>query len=262
MLVGSTLCICGLLLLRLIVPTHQNGGRVHLDVRRGDANDLTSAARKACEEPGRIMGIQPITRASQAIVVEQIGADPSSQQVFDRRVLNVLGHQRPRPIAEPPSIEDPCRGGRSSAHLVTIGRIVLISPGGQASFLAHSRHDPQGVQSLLHVALCCVHLSSSSMPGSPLPHSRHPVNNVRNVGIMRNNTQYGLLIETILSAGRMSAKVAPKVTAWPISRRPGQICARGIPWMNWSSDFPREIIPSRLAVLGPLWLSLRNVSER
>src|SRR5581483_1343559 len=41
------------------------------------------------------------------------------------------------------------------------------------------------IHPFIHVALCCLHLSPSSMLGSPLPNSRNPVNKLRNVGGMQ-----------------------------------------------------------------------------
>lgn len=53
-----------------------------MDVRGGYPKALASAGGNACQEPGRVVGGEPIQRASQALIVEHLCCDPSAQEIL------------------------------------------------------------------------------------------------------------------------------------------------------------------------------------
>jgi hypothetical protein len=136
------------------------------------------------------------------------------------------------------SMEDHRRGGRSHAHVLPIGQILLISPGGYAHLLAHSHHDSQVIQPFIHPALCCLHWAFSSVLNPPLPHAQIPVHELRNVGCAqvsqsrrkaaavpdgRGPHTHGLFARGDRSTAMAPAhlnRVHPGAGRWPLALRP------------------------------------------
>src|SRR5215472_9469604 len=77
----------------LIGSTHGKRGRINMDLTRADAKDLTSLRRNACKQLRRVVSVEPVQSASQAIIVEIIGLDPLTKQMFNRLVGKELRHE-------------------------------------------------------------------------------------------------------------------------------------------------------------------------
>src|ERR1700730_18897468 len=75
-----------------ILATYRERRRVHMDLIGLHPEDLSCLARNASKQLGGIMGVQPIQRASQAIIIEHLCFDACSQQVLDWFVPRVLRH--------------------------------------------------------------------------------------------------------------------------------------------------------------------------
>jgi len=151
---------CVFFLLLEVVSTDGEGRGLPRDLVGRDAKDLASPTRNSRKEPGGIVRGEPVQRAPQAIVSEQVGGDSLSEEMVDWLPGKGLRDHRPLTIAQPPSIQD--QGGRCgfSTHVLPIGRFLLISPARHTTLPTHSCHV---VQPLIHRTLCCVHLASSSM---------------------------------------------------------------------------------------------------
>jgi hypothetical protein len=135
------------------------------------AKDLAGLTRSSSKPLRGIVGVETIQRVSQAIVVEQLSRESSPSYVFGWLVLNVRGYHRHVAIAKAQSIQDHRCHCRSHVHMLAIAWIVCVSPGRSTTLLADPCDDPHVVQTFMDVALCCVHLASSSMLDPPLPHS-------------------------------------------------------------------------------------------
>ncbi len=66
-----------------------------------DAKDLPRLGRDPSKQLGQIVGVQPVQRAPQAVIIEHLGCNSWSQQVFNWLVRKELGNQVELPIAEP-----------------------------------------------------------------------------------------------------------------------------------------------------------------
>lgn len=55
-----------------------------MDVTRGDAKALARLARDPGEQRGGIVGVEPVQRPSQAVVVQLLGCDAGTEEVLDR----------------------------------------------------------------------------------------------------------------------------------------------------------------------------------
>jgi hypothetical protein len=91
---------------RFVGAADRERGRVGVQPGQRDTEGASRPQREAGEQRGHIMGIQPIQRASQTVVVEIRRADPRSQQMLHRFVLEELRQQIQLAIAEPQAIED------------------------------------------------------------------------------------------------------------------------------------------------------------
>ena len=72
---------------------------MHLTGR--DAKDLPRAAGHSSKQFRRVVRVQPIQCAPQTVIVEHVRTDPSTQQVLNWFVREVLWHQIQLPVAEP-----------------------------------------------------------------------------------------------------------------------------------------------------------------
>src|SRR5439155_8098798 len=115
--------------------------RINMDLLGFDPKDLSCSAGNASKQLRRIVSVQPIQRASQAVIVEHLGVDPCPQQVFDRFVGEVLRYQIQLAIAETEAVEDHGYSGCANAYLLAIPRVLSIQPCCQPNLLAHSCDD-------------------------------------------------------------------------------------------------------------------------
>ena len=172
-----------LVLLLRRVSTDRKRGRIHIDLFGGDSKDLAGAGCDAGKELGRIVCGEPVQRAPQAIISEQVSRDPFAQQMLDRFLGNILRDQVPLAIAEPQPIEDHrCRRCSYADRVSDWSGLAHSASAARADLLTHSCHDSQVVQPLIHRALCCLHLAPSILLDLTLSHSPFPVNKLRNVG--------------------------------------------------------------------------------
>jgi hypothetical protein len=133
---------------RSVFSRHGKGGRVHVHLPRRDAKALASLARQSGEEGGRIVLVEPVQRSSQAVVMQHLGRDAGTQQVFDRLGREELRDQIQAPVAEPAPVEDHRhRGGAHTDLLLTRSR-QRIQVLRQPDLAADARHNAQMVQSL------------------------------------------------------------------------------------------------------------------
>lgn len=72
------------------------------------------------------MFVQPVERASQAIVVEIFCLDPFTKQKLKWLVFKVLRNQVQPPIAEPSSIEDHCHRRCPDTYVPLQTRFLVI----------------------------------------------------------------------------------------------------------------------------------------
>jgi hypothetical protein len=87
---------------RLVVPAHRKRRRVGVQPgQRGHWHPKRPARpqREASKQRRHIVGVQPVQRSPQAVVVEISGAETWPQQVLDRLVREELRHQIQLPIA-------------------------------------------------------------------------------------------------------------------------------------------------------------------
>jgi hypothetical protein len=102
----------------------------------------------AGEERGRVLRVQPIQGAPQAVVVEQLRRDPRTQQVLHRLGGEKRRHQVQPAIAEAESIEDHGHRRGAHAHLLLRGPGHRIQVRRQPDLLADAGDDPQMIQPL------------------------------------------------------------------------------------------------------------------
>ena len=96
----------------------------------------------------RVMGVQPVQRPSQTVVVQQLRRDPRTQQVLHGFGRKELRDQIQPAIAEAEPVEDHGHRRRSHAHLLLVRSRPRIQIRRQPDLLAHARHDAQMIQPL------------------------------------------------------------------------------------------------------------------
>ncbi len=107
--------------IRRILPRHREGRRIHMHLPGADPEPLAGLARNPRTERRRVMGIQPVQRPSQAVVMQHLGRDAWAQQMLARLGREELGHQIQPAIAEPQPVEDHRDRRHADAHLL-LGR--------------------------------------------------------------------------------------------------------------------------------------------
>ena len=66
-----------------------------------DAKDPPRLGRDSGKQLGQIVGVQPVQRAPQAVIVEHLGFNSWSQQVFNWLIREELGNQVQLPETSP-----------------------------------------------------------------------------------------------------------------------------------------------------------------
>src|SRR5215813_14891992 len=88
------------LLVASILATDGERGRIHMKFADAQAQAPTCLRCDPGKQGGRIVGVQPIERTPQALVVEVLSGDPWPEQVRDRFGLEELGDQIEAAIGE------------------------------------------------------------------------------------------------------------------------------------------------------------------
>src|SRR5260370_14368963 len=174
--------------------THGEGGRVHMHLTSCDTKDLPRFAGDPGKQFRRVVSVQPIQGATQTVVIEHFGLDPSTQQVLNWFVSEVLWHQIQLPVAEAQSIQNHRYCCRSHAYLLTIPWVLVIQPRCKTDLLSHARHNSQVVEPFIHIQFRCGHRESSSAVDSTLPIFGKTVNHTPECGLILKNKMNKLMM--------------------------------------------------------------------
>ncbi len=120
---------------------------------RADPKRAPRPQRATGEQRRGVVGLQPVQRPSQTIVVEVLGRDPRSQQPLDRLVGEELRHQVQPAIAETEPVQDHghCRRADPDPFMALV--VLRVQPLGETDLPTDAGHDPQVIQPLGHIGV-------------------------------------------------------------------------------------------------------------
>ena len=89
-----------------------------MQARQGNAKGAPGADGQSCKERRHIMRVEPVERASQAVIVEIRRRDAWHQEMLEGLILEELRDQIELPVAQAEPIEHHGHCRRAHAHLL------------------------------------------------------------------------------------------------------------------------------------------------
>jgi hypothetical protein len=139
-------------ILCVLAGDRERGG-IDVHLPHTDSKGAPGPQREAREQRRGIMSVQPVQRATQAVVVEILGGHARSQQPLDRLGRKELRHQIQPAITEAQPVQDHRHRRRADPHPLVALHVLRIEPLRQPDLTTHPCHDTQVIQPLRHIRI-------------------------------------------------------------------------------------------------------------